>query len=165
MADQFNHRRVGDPTLATKEFTVLQESILKTIFIAGLAASMLCACGFMTPAKQYAGDAQEPKGIAVIKGYVGVPFSGDYHATISGYTKIELPGDGEQKKFGLPGFTDYPKEIHVLAGDYKVHVYCFKGFASYRPSTTLLVQPGKTYVLKCDVRDGEATVSVKASGL
>jgi hypothetical protein len=147
--------------VATTEFTVLQENILKAIFIAGLAASMLGACGFMTPAKQYAGDAQASTGIAVIKGYLGEPFSGEYHATLAGYTKTE--GPGEQKKFGLPGFTDYPSEIHVLAGEYTFQVYCFKGFASYRPNTTLAVQPGKTYVLKCDVRDAEATIHVKAN--
>jgi len=96
-----------------------------------IAASMLCSCGFMTPAKQYAGDGLGTSDIAVIKGYLGNPFSDEYHTTITGYKKHESIGPGEQKKFGLPGFTDYPSEIHVLAGEYEIQVYCFKGFSSH----------------------------------
>jgi hypothetical protein len=124
---------------------------------------MLGACGFMTPAKQYAGDVHDVTGIALIKGHMGIPFSGDYHATITGFTKVEPTGPGEQKKFGLPGFTDYPSEIQVLAGEYKVHVYCFRGFSSYRPSTPLKVSAGKTYLLKCEVRDGQAVIDAQTS--
>lgn len=136
---------------------------MKNILIAAVAASMLGACGFMTPAKQYAGDVQGVAGIAVIKGFVGRPFSDDFHATIRGYTKLEPSGPGEHKQFGLPGFTDYPSEIQVLAGEYKVQVYCFNGFTSYRPSTTVALQLGKTYWLKCEVRDDQAVIKVHAS--
>jgi hypothetical protein len=136
---------------------------VKNILIAAVAATMMGACGFMTPAKQYAGDVQGVSGVAVIKGYMGVPFSDEYHATITGFTKIESAGPGEQKKFGLPGFTDYPSEIQVLAGEYKVHVYCFRGFSSYRPSTQLTVVAGKPYLLKCEVRDGQAVIDAHAS--
>ena len=117
----------------------------------------------MTPAKQYAGDGLGASDIAVIKSYVGNPFSDEYHATITGYTKNEPTGPGEQKKFGLPGFTDYPSEIHVLAGEYEVQVYCFKGLSSHRPSKTLPLQAGKTYFLKCEVRGGQAVIEVQAS--
>lgn len=137
---------------------------MKNILISVVAASMLGACGFMTPAKQYAGDVQGVAGIAVIKGYVGKPFSDEFHATIRGYTKLESSGPGEHKQFGLPGFTDYPSEIQVLAGEYKVQVYCFNGFTSYRPSTTVALQLGKTYWLKCEVRDGQATIKVHTIG-
>lgn len=136
---------------------------MKNILIATVAASMLGACGFMTPAKQYAGDVQGMSGIAVIKGFVGKPFSDDFHATIRGYSKLESSGPGEEKQFGIPGFTDYPSEIQVLAGEYKVQVYCFSGFASYRPSTTLPLLVGKTYLLKCRVHDGQAFVDVHTS--
>lgn len=135
---------------------------MKNILIATLAASTLGACGFMTPAKQYAGDAQDVSGIAVIKGFVGKPFSDDFHSTIRGYSKIETSGSGEQKQFGIPGFTDYPSEIQVSAGEYKVQVYCFSGFTSYRPNTTLHLRMGKTYLLKCEVHDGQASVVVHA---
>lgn len=136
---------------------------MKNILIAALAASMLGACGFMTPAKQYAGDVRGVAGIAVIKGFLGKPFSDDFHATIRGYTKLESSGTAEHKQFGLPGFTDYPSEIQVLAGEYQVQVYCFNGFTSYRPSTTVALQLGKTYWLKCEVRDGQAAIEVHAS--
>ena len=136
---------------------------MKNILVAALAATVLGACGFMTPAKQYAGDVRNVSGIALIKGHMGIPFSDEYHATIAGYTKVEPAGLGEQKKFGLPGFTDYPSEIHVLAGEYKVQVYCFSGFTSYRPTTTLPMQGGKTYLLKCEVHDSRASVVVHAS--
>ena len=136
---------------------------MKNILIAILVAGTLGACGFMTPTKQYAGDVQGLSGIAVIKGFVGKPFSDDFHATIRGYSKLEGFGSGEQKQFGIPGFTDYPSEIQVLVGEYKVQVYCFKGFTSYRPTTTLRVQAGKTSLLKCEVHDGEALVVVHAS--
>ena len=124
---------------------------------------MLGACGFMTPAKQYAGEVQGVSGIAVIKGFVGKPFSDDYHATIRGYSKIESSGPGEHKQFGIPGFTDYPSEIQLRAGSYNVQVYCFNGFTSYRPSTTLPLQGGKTYMLKCEVREGQASIDVRIS--
>ena len=124
---------------------------------------MLGACGFMTPAKQYAGEVQGVSGIAVIKGFVGKPFSDDYHATIRGYSKIESSGPGEHKQFGIPGFTDYPNEIQLFAGAYNVQVYCFNGFTSYRPSTTLPLQVGKTYMLKCEVREGQASIDVRIS--
>jgi hypothetical protein len=136
---------------------------MKNILVAALAATLLAACGFMTPAKQYAGDVRNVSGIALIKGHMGIPFSDEYHATIEGYAKVEPAGPGEQKKFGLPGFTDYPSEIQVLAGDYKVHVYCFRGFSSYRPSTQLTVMAGKTYLLKCEVRDGQAVIETLPS--
>lgn len=136
---------------------------MKTLFITIFVATTLSACGFMTPVKQYAGDAQDPPRIVVIKGYVGNPFSDEYHATITGYKKIESSGLGEQKAFGIPGFTDYPNEIHVLAGAYSVQVYCFKGFSSYRPSTSLQLQAGKTYLLKCAVRNGQAIIDAHAS--
>jgi hypothetical protein len=136
---------------------------VKKIFIAAVMMAMLCSCGFMTPAKQYAEDERGASDIAVIKSHVGNPFSDEYHATISGYTKNESNGPGERKKFGLPGFTDYPDEIHVLAGEYEVQVYCFKGLTSHRPRKTLALQAGKTYVLQCEVRDGQALIRVNAS--
>jgi len=136
---------------------------MKNILIVTLAASWLGACGFMTPAKQYAGDVQGMSGVAVIKGFVGKPFSNDFHATIRGYSKLEPSGSGEQKQFGIPGFTDFPIEIHVLPGEYKVQVYCFNGFTSYRPNTKIPLQAGKTYLLKCEVRAGQAFVDVHAS--
>jgi len=136
---------------------------MKRFLIATVAASMLGACGFMTPTKQYAGDVQDVSGIAVIKGFVGKPFSNDFHATIRGYSKLDSTGAVEEKQFGLPGFTDYPSEIQVLAGEYKVQVYCFSGFTSYRPNTTLPLLVGKTYLLKCEVRDGQASVDVHIS--
>jgi hypothetical protein len=136
---------------------------MKHILIATLAASTLGACGFMTPAKQYAGNIQGVTGISIIKGFVGKPLSDDLHSTIRGYKKIESSGPVEQKQFGIPGFTDYPSEIHVLAGEYEVQVYCFNGFTSFRPTTTLPLQEGKTYLMKCDVQDGKALVVVHAS--
>lgn len=136
---------------------------MRTILIAVVAATTLSACGFMTPVKQYPGAAQEVSSIAVVKGYIGMPFSEDHHVTIVGYTKMGSAGPGEQKAFGIPGFTDYPSEIHLLAGDYKVQVYCFKGFSSYRPSTSLALEAGKTYLLQCGVRDGQAFIDVRTS--
>lgn len=128
-----------------------------------IAASMLCSCGFMTTAKQYAGDRKGVSAIAVIQGYEGTLFADEYHATIIGYTKIEASGPSESKKFGLPGFTDYPSEIHVLPGKYEVQAYCFKGFSSYRPRKTLALQAGQTYLLKCDVLDSQAVIEVHAN--
>lgn len=136
---------------------------MKNILITAMATTLLGACGFMTPAKQYDGDVQGLSGVAVIKGNIGIPFSDDYHATILGITAVTPSGIGEERKFGIPGFTDYPREIQVLAGMYEVHVYCFRGFSSYRPSKALTVASGKTYLLKCEVNNGQAVVDVHAS--
>jgi hypothetical protein len=106
---------------------------------------------------------QGASGIALIKGFVGKPFSDDYHATIRGYAKIESSGAGEHKQFGIPGFTDYPHAIELLAGTYNLQAYCFNGFTSYRPSTTMPLQAGKTYTLKCEVREGQAAIEVRTS--
>jgi hypothetical protein len=134
-----------------------------TVTITFAMSAMLCSCGFMTPVKQYAGDQLRPSDVAVIKSYEGAPFSGDFHATITGYTRSESNGSGEHKKFGLPGFTDYPNEIHVLAGEYEVQVYCFRGLTSHRPKKTLSVEAGKTYVLQCKVLDGIALIQVNVN--
>ena len=126
--------------------------------ITAIAASILCSCGFMTPAKQYAGYSRRITDVAVIQSYVENPLADEYHATITGYTKIEPNGSGGQKKFGLPGFTDYPSEIQVLPSKYEVQVYCFKGFSSHRPRKTLTLRAGRTYLLKCGIRDGQAFI-------
>jgi hypothetical protein len=125
-----------------------------------IATSMLCACGFMTPSQQYAGDRLAVTDIAVLQSYVENPLADEYHATITGYAKIAANGLREQKDFGLPGFTDYPSEIHVLPGEYEVQVYCFKGFSSQRPKKTLMLQAGQKYLLKCGVKDGQAFIAV-----
>lgn len=136
---------------------------MKNILLSLAASTLLGACGFMTPAKQYAGDLQSLSNVAVIKGFAGKPFSDDFHATIRGYSKLESSGSGDQKQFGIHGFTDFPSEIQVLAGEYKVYVYCFNGFTSYRPTTVLPMQVGKTYLLQCEVHDGQALIVVQAS--
>jgi hypothetical protein len=128
-----------------------------------ITASMLCSCGFMTTTKQYSGDRQGLNAIAVIQSYVKNPFADEYHATITGYTKIEPSGINETKKFGLPGFTDYPNEIHVLPGDFEVNLYCFKGFSSYRPKIKLTLEAGQTYLLNCDVQAGQAYIKAQAN--
>jgi hypothetical protein len=143
------------------KFPLLQGPFIKNIITIIAATSMLCSCGFMTPVKQYAGDSLGVSDIAVIQAYEGNPFADEFHATIIGYKKIESNGSGEQKKFRLPGFTDYPKEIHVLPGEYEVHVYCFKGFSSYRPKKTLTLLAGQTYLLKCEMRDGQAFIELR----
>ena len=136
---------------------------MKNIVIATVAASMLAACGFMTPIKQYAGNVQSVSDIAIVKGFIGKPFSDDFHASIRGFSKLDSTDSGEHKQFGIPGFTDYPSEIQVIAGEYKVQVYCFNGFTSYRPSAILPLLAGKTYLLKCEVRDGQAFVDAHTS--
>jgi hypothetical protein len=135
---------------------------MKTSITVIAAASLLCSCGFMTPAQQYAGEKRAQTDTALIQGYVGNPFADEYLTTITGYTKMETAGSGEHKTFGLPGFTDYPREIHVLPGVYAVEVYCFRGLTSYRPSTTASLQAGQTYTLTCKVRDGEALATLNA---
>lgn len=131
-----------------------------TSAMALITTACLSACGFMTPTKQYAGDELGPASVAVIRSHVGNPFGDEFHATISGYTKLEATGTGERKAFGLPGFTDYPKEIAVLPGEYEVQVYCFKGLSSFRPTRTLSLHAGHSYMLTCGVRDGQAFVEV-----
>jgi hypothetical protein len=130
------------------------------IIISIITVSLLCSCGFMTPAKQYAGDRQDVKAIAVIQSYVENPLADEYHATITGYTKFEPSGVKESKKFG---FTDYPSEIHVLPGEFEVNIYCFKGFTSYRPKIKLALQAGQTYLLNCEVLQGRAFIKVQAN--
>ncbi|MEI7432089.1 MAG: hypothetical protein WCL27_16705, partial [Betaproteobacteria bacterium] len=135
---------------------------MNKITIAVVMTTMLCSCGFMTPAKQYEGDQLGTADIAVIKSHLGKTFSEEYHATITGYAKIDSNGPEKYKVFGLPGFTDYPDEIHVLAGKYEVQVYCFNGLTSYRPKKALALQAGKTYILQCEVRNGQALIQVNA---
>ncbi|MFM9835046.1 MAG: hypothetical protein ACKVOA_02975 [Methylophilaceae bacterium] len=128
-----------------------------------ITASMLCSCGFMTPVNQYAGDRQDVKAIAVIQSYVENPLADEYHATITSYTKTESSGVKETKKFGLPGFTDYASKIYVLPGEFEVNIYCFKGFTSYRPKVKLALQAGQTYLLNCDVLQGQAFIKVQVN--
>ncbi len=136
---------------------------MKKHFIIAVTASILGGCGFMTPAKQYPGEVHGLTSIAVIKGLIGTPFSDDYHATITGFTKVGSPSPDGQKEFGLPGFTDYPREVQVLPGEYQIRVYCFRGFSSFRPETSLTVVAGNTYSLSCEIRDGQAVIVTRTS--
>jgi len=79
----------------------------------------------MTPAQQYAGDRKGTSEIAVIQSYHGGLLGEEYHATISGYSSKPETGPSVVKRFGLPGFTDYPREIQLNPGVYSLEMYCF----------------------------------------
>lgn len=123
---------------------------------------MLAACGFMTPAQQYAGERKDSSEIAVIQAYLGSPFGDEYHATISGYSYKPETGAPTVKRFGLPGFTDYPRAIQLNPGSYSLEVYCFKSLTkpTYRPTLDLSVQAGYAYTVKCEASAGKAAVFV-----
>ena len=120
----------------------------------------LCSCGFMTPAQQYAGDRKDMSEIAVIQSYHGSPLGEDYHATISGYSYKPEAGPSVVKRFGLPGFTDYPREIQLNPGVYALELYCFKSLTkpTFRPTMEIAVKAGYAYTVKCDASEGKASV-------
>ena len=122
----------------------------------------LCSCGFMTPAQQYAGDRKDMSEIAVIQSYHGSPLGEDYHATISGYSYKPEAGPSVVKRFGLPGFTDYPREIQLNPGVYALELYCFKSLTkpTFRPTMEIAVKAGYAYTVKCDASEGKASVFV-----
>jgi hypothetical protein len=131
-------------------------------FAAVTSSVLLCSCGFMTPAQQYAGDRKGVSEIAVIQSYQGSPLGDEYHATISSYaTKLEA-GPSVVKRFGLPGFTDYPREIQLNPGVYALELYCFKSLSkpTYRPTFEISVKAGYAYTVKCDAAEGKASVFV-----
>ncbi len=112
----------------------------------------------MTPAQQYAGEQKASSDIAVLQSYVGSPLGDEYHATISGYAyKIDTVKPVIQR-FGLPGFTDYPREIHLNPGSYILELYCFKSLTkpTFRPTLDVSVKAGYSYKVKCLVADGAA---------
>lgn len=123
---------------------------------------LLCSCGFMTPAQQYAGDRKAVAEIAVIQSYHGSPLGDEYHATISGYSTKPEAGPSVVKRFGLPGFTDYPREIQLNPGSYALELYCFKSLTkpTFRPTFEISVKAGTAYTVKCDAAEGKASVSV-----
>ena len=123
---------------------------------------LLCSCGFMTPAQQYAGDRKDVSEIAVIQSYHGSPLGEDYHATISGYYYKPEAGPSVVKRFGLPGFTDYPREIQLNPGSYALELYCFKSLTkpTFRPTLEVSVKAGYAYTVKCDAAAGKAAVFV-----
>lgn len=127
-----------------------------------LLSTLLASCGFMTPAQQYAGAPKPSSEVAVIQSYVGSPFGDEYHATISGYSTPLETGAALVKRFGLPGFTDYPREIQLNPGNYVLEVYCFKSLAkpTFRPTLELTVKAGYAYTVKCEAADGKASVFV-----
>jgi hypothetical protein len=125
-----------------------------------LLSTGLCACGFMTPAKQYAGAQKDLSEVAVIQAYLASPLGEAYHATISGYADKPETGASTVKRFGLPGFTDYPREIQLSPGTYALDLYCFKSLTkpTYRPTLEMSVKAGYTYTVKCDASAGNASV-------
>lgn len=125
-------------------------------------SALLCACGFMTPAQQYAGERKDASEIAVIQSYIGSPLGEEYHATISGYSYKPEAGTSRVKHFGLPGFTDYPREIRLNPGSYALELYCFKSLTqpTYRPTLEISVKAGYAYTVKCDAAAGKASVFV-----
>jgi len=100
--------------------------------------------------------------IAVIQSYAGSPLGNEYHATISGYAHQPETGVPIVKHFGLPGFTDYPREIQLNPGNYVLEVYCFKSLTqpTFRPTLEISVKAGYAYTVKCDAADGKASVFV-----
>ena len=131
-------------------------------FAAVSLSVLLCSCGFMTPAQQYAGDRKDVSEIAVIQSYHGSPLGDEYHATISGYSYKPEAGPSVVKRFGLPGFTDYPREIQLNPGNYALELYCFKSLTkpTFRPTMAISVKPGYAYTVKCDAAEGKASVFV-----
>jgi hypothetical protein len=127
-----------------------------------LLSAVLSSCGFMTPAQQYAGEPKPAAEIAVIQSYQGSLLGDEYHATISAYASKPETGASVVKRFGLPGFTDYPKEIQLNAGNYALEMYCFKSLSkpTYRPTLEIVVKAGYAYTVKCDAANGKATVFV-----
>ncbi|WP_201492506.1 hypothetical protein [Rubrivivax sp. A210] len=123
---------------------------------------LLCSCGFMTPAQQYAGERKVMSEIAVIQSYHGSPMGDEYHATISGYSSKPETGPSVVKRFGLPGFTDYPREIQLNPGLYALELYCFKSLTkpTFRPTLEISVKAGYAYTVKCDATGGNAAVFV-----
>jgi hypothetical protein len=132
------------------------------LFAAVSLSVLLCSCGFMTPAQQYAGDRKEVSEIAVIQSYHGSPVGEEYHATISGYSTKPETGPSVVKHFGLPGFTDYPREIQLNPGHYALELYCFKSLTkpTFRPTLEISVKAGYAYTVKCDASEGKASVFV-----
>jgi hypothetical protein len=131
-------------------------------FAAVSLSVLLCSCGFMTPAQQYAGDRKNASEIAVIQSYHGSLLGEEYHATISGYSYKPEAGASVVKRFGLPGFTDYPREIQVNPGSYALELYCFKSLTkpTFRPTLEIAVKAGYAYTVKCDASEGKASVFV-----
>ena len=129
---------------------------------AALLSTALGACGFMTPPQQYAGDRKPGSEIAVIQSYQGSPLGDEYHATLSGYAQRFENGESRVKHLGLPGFTDYPRELHLDPGSYALELYCFKSLTkpTFRPTLEISVQSGYAYTVKCDASDGKAAVFV-----
>ena len=116
----------------------------------------------MAPAQQYAGDRKDMSEIAVIQSHHGNLLGEQYHATISGYSYKLGAGPSVVKRFGLPGFTDYPKEIQLNPGNYALELYCFNSLTkpTFRPTFEISVKAGYAYTVKCDAVDGRATVFV-----
>ena len=127
-----------------------------------LLSALLCSCGFMTPSQQYAGERKDVSEIAVIQSYLGSPLGDEYHATISGYSYKSETGASVVKRFGLPGFTDYPREIQLNPGNYALEVYCFKSLTkpTFRPTFEISVKAGYAYTVKCVPSEGKASVFV-----
>jgi hypothetical protein len=141
----------------------MRHSPLPLLPIAAVSLSVwLCSCGFMTPAQQYAGDRKHMSEIAVIQSYQGSLLGNEYHATISGYATQLEAGPQVVKRFGLPGFTDYPHEIQLNPGVYALEMYCFKSLSkpTFRPTFEIAVKAGYAYTVKCNAADGKASVFV-----
>jgi hypothetical protein len=146
--------------LISQRETLMRHSILP--FVAIPLSVVLCSCGFMTLAQQYAGDRKGTSEIAVIQSYHGTLLGEEYHATISGYSSKPETGPSVVKRFGLPGFTDYPREIQLNPGVYALELYCFKSLTkpTFRPTLEISVKAGYAYTLKCDASEGKTTVIV-----
>jgi hypothetical protein len=131
-------------------------------FAAVSLSVLLCSCGFMTPAQRYAGERKATSEIALIQSYHGSPLGEEYHATISDYSTKPETGSSVVKRFGLPAFTDYPREIRLTPGNYALELYCFKSLTkpTFRPTPDISVKAGYAYTVKCDASEGKAVVFV-----
>ncbi|MDK9764223.1 hypothetical protein KI743_19640 [Vibrio sp. D420a] len=95
----------------------------------------------------YEGSKKPLNEVAVLKGE-NLEFAGrNYRVLFSSYT--DLSDDEKDFKNVGDAFIGYPKEIHMLPGDYVVLTHCIVGDEYAFPAVKASVKAGETYEVKC----------------
>ena len=95
----------------------------------------------------YEGSKKPLSEVAVLKGE-NLEFAGrNYRVLFSSYT--DLSDDEKDFKNVGDAFIGYPKEIHMLPGDYFVFTKCLVGNEYGFPTVKASVKAGEIYKVKC----------------
>ncbi|OLQ71088.1 hypothetical protein BIT28_02640 [Photobacterium proteolyticum] len=131
-----------------------------SVFLSVVLLTVFSLSGCVGVVHTYEGVKKPAEEVAILKGEV-TEFAGrNYRVVFSSYTDISK----DEKDFKDVGdaIVGYPREIHMLPGEYFVLTQCLVGNEYAFPAVRASVKAGEVYEVKCGPVPGKlSTVGAK----